>query len=120
MPNNLRRFFAWLMLWSTVGPALSPAIASEFHPTVGQVVVYKNPNDEPTPPRRARVTSVDSDKGWCWIEFLEFFPSAHNRQEHCPIAHLSPAQPSPPPLAAAKGSLRGHVDVASALARRML
>jgi len=105
------------MLWSTVTPAMTQAVVVDFQPAIGQEVMYKNPNDAQTPPRRARVTSVDTAKGWCWIEFLEFFPSAHNRQEYCPFAHVSPRDTVP---AVVKNTTKGRVDVASTLARRTL
>ena len=49
----------------------SLASAEDFIPTIGQSVLYKNPNDR-IPPRKATVTKID-DYGY-WIDFQEFFP----------------------------------------------
>ena len=105
------------MLWSAVAPAVSAVEASRYYPRIGEEVMYQNPNDDQTPPRLARVTSVDADKGWCWIEFLEFFPSAHNRQEYCPFEHLSPRKPG---YTVQKGLAYAPVSKVPTVTQRML
>jgi hypothetical protein len=65
MVNKRAALFLSVMLLA------SSALAEDFVPTVGQNVLYKNPNDR-TPPRKATVTKID-DNGY-WIEFQEFFP----------------------------------------------
>ena len=103
-------------------PLLATAAPSRFQ--VGQVIVYRNPNDG-TPALTGRVTKVDAE-GNVWVDFKEFQPGLNaaagskilfkgtNQLEDWTTPAGAPAQASAPAAAAAAAPVASAAPAAPA------